>query len=172
MNGDLFAQHGTRVVNVKTEECDVYCGRAMPNRGLLASPWANKYKLETERERSAAIQAFERDLLENPVLLVRLVELRGKRLGCWCRPKPCHCDVLARWADSPSRTLLEAHFRARRSFGRNSTATLAHADWLAFLQHHGLIPETVGSWGRMEEPEAAAALQGLAQVHAGFPRPL
>ncbi|MFP2906201.1 DUF4326 domain-containing protein [Pyxidicoccus sp. 3LFB2] len=26
--------------------------------------------------------------------------LRGKRLGCWCKPGPCHADVLAEWVDA------------------------------------------------------------------------
>ena len=29
-----------------------------------------------------------------PSLLSRLPELRGKALGCWCAPEPCHADVL------------------------------------------------------------------------------
>jgi hypothetical protein len=29
-----------------------------------------------------------------PDLLNRLDELKGKTLGCWCRPLPCHGDVL------------------------------------------------------------------------------
>lgn len=28
--------------------------------------------------------------------------LRGKRLGCWCKPGPCHGDVLAAWLDTRS----------------------------------------------------------------------
>lgn len=29
-----------------------------------------------------------------------LLGLRGKRLGCWCKPGPCHADVLSAWVDS------------------------------------------------------------------------
>jgi len=28
-------------------------------------------------------------------------ELKGKVLGCWCHPKECHGDVLARIANEP-----------------------------------------------------------------------
>lgn len=28
------------------------------------------------------------------------VALRGKRLGCWCKPARCHADVLASWVDA------------------------------------------------------------------------
>ncbi|MCY1037163.1 DUF4326 domain-containing protein [Corallococcus sp. BB11-1] len=26
--------------------------------------------------------------------------LRGKRLGCWCKPGPCHADVLVAWLET------------------------------------------------------------------------
>ena len=29
-----------------------------------------------------------------------LEPLRGKRLGCWCKPLDCHADVIAEWLDS------------------------------------------------------------------------
>jgi|SRR5215217_7358699 len=29
-----------------------------------------------------------------------VLALRGKRLGCWCKPGPCHADVLVSWLDS------------------------------------------------------------------------
>jgi hypothetical protein len=33
-------------------------------------------------------------LPHKPSLLAKLPELRGKALGCWCAPEPCHGDVL------------------------------------------------------------------------------
>ena len=29
-------------------------------------------------------------------------DLRGKRLGCWCVPLPCHAEVIAEIADAAS----------------------------------------------------------------------
>jgi hypothetical protein len=29
-----------------------------------------------------------------PDILARIPELKGKRLGCWCKPDACHGDVL------------------------------------------------------------------------------
>jgi hypothetical protein len=40
---------------------------------------------------------------EGDVSLEELARLHGKTLACWCHPKPCHCNVLARaaaWAVS------------------------------------------------------------------------
>jgi hypothetical protein len=34
-------------------------------------------------------------LLIQPTLLGALPELKGKRLGCYCKPAECHGDILA-----------------------------------------------------------------------------
>jgi hypothetical protein len=88
-----------RVVHVKAgEPYDVYIGRHTRG-GYKKSIWHNPYNLPknaTPEERDAAIARFEFYLLEErPDLVARLGELRGKVLGCWCAPKPCHGEVLA-----------------------------------------------------------------------------
>jgi hypothetical protein len=45
--------------------------------------------------REHAIKAYRDWLLQKPILIAAAKEeLRGKILGCWCAPKPCHGDVL------------------------------------------------------------------------------
>ena len=90
-----------RVVHCKKEEFDVYVGRG--------SKWGNPYshKEGTLAEhvvgsRSEAIQKFEEYLLSNEELMGSLSELKGKTLGCWCKPKSCHGDILLRYANGPS----------------------------------------------------------------------
>ena len=90
-----------RVVHCKKEEFDVYVGRG--------SKWGNPYshKEGTLAEyvvgsRSEAIQKFEEYLLSNEELMESLSELKGKTLGCWCKPKSCHGDILLRYANGPS----------------------------------------------------------------------
>ena len=39
-------------------------------------------------------------LLGRADLLALLPELRGRRLGCWCAPEPCHAAVIAELADA------------------------------------------------------------------------
>jgi hypothetical protein len=39
-------------------------------------------------------------LLGRADLLALLPELRGRRLGCWCAPAPCHAAVIAELADA------------------------------------------------------------------------
>jgi hypothetical protein len=77
------------------EKTEVYIGRAcyMGGWALARSPWANPYgaKFGTIEARVVAYETYIRN---NPSLLGRLGELRGKVLCCWCRPGPCHGDVL------------------------------------------------------------------------------
>lgn len=87
----------TTVVNVYREACDVRIGRP--------SKWGNPFKLTTGNRgnpeaRAAVIARFEKWIQTQPELLAALPELKGKRLGCYCAPKPCHGDVLARLADA------------------------------------------------------------------------
>lgn len=90
-----------RVVHCKREEFDVYIGRG--------SRWGNPYshKGGTLAEhvvgsRTEAIQKFEEYLLSNEELMRSLPELKGKILGCFCKPKSCHGDILLRYANGPS----------------------------------------------------------------------
>lgn len=46
-----------------------------------------------------ALERYEKWLRAQPELMAMAKMLKGKRLGCWCAPKPCHGDVLARIAE-------------------------------------------------------------------------
>lgn len=87
----------TRVVNRRVDRFDVYIGRP--------SKWGNpfshlsksiaKFRVPFEE----VLPRYEAWLKEQPELMAALGELRGKVLGCWCKPGPCHGDILARLAD-------------------------------------------------------------------------
>lgn len=105
--GRLASPDGpTTVVNIRTSPRHatgpnyVYVGRG---RG---SVWGNPYSHGTNTSarflvatREEAVEKYEEWLLNQPDLLARLPELRGKVLGCWCKPLACHGDVLSRLAD-------------------------------------------------------------------------
>lgn len=79
--------------------CDVYIGRRVQSDywNLDATIWGNPYRLPknpTYGERRGCIEQFRKHLLASPHLMVRLPDLAGKRLGCWCKPDACHGDVL------------------------------------------------------------------------------
>jgi len=82
----------TKVVHCKQEKFDVYIGR--PSR------WGNPYQVGTHGSRERVIESYRAYLRERPELVKAVrQELRGKVLGCWCKPKACHGDVLAAVAE-------------------------------------------------------------------------
>lgn len=81
------------VVHCKKEPYDVYIGRG--------SKWGNPFSHNPRSQakyivatREDAIQKYREWIMTQPELLASLHELKGKVLGCWCRPKSCHGDVL------------------------------------------------------------------------------
>ena len=52
--------------------------------------------------RERVIERYEQWLFGQPRLLAALNELAGKTLACWCAPRACHGDVLARLAAQPT----------------------------------------------------------------------
>ena len=91
----------TRVVHCKKEKYDVYIGRhSDPIKGKWGNPFTHlkdstraEFRVETREE---AIEAYEKWIRTQPQLLQDLKELEGKTLGCWCKPKSCHGDVLVK----------------------------------------------------------------------------
>ena len=81
----------TTVVHCKRHAYDVYIGRP--------SLFGNPFIVGRDGTRAQVIEKFRRYLMDDPELLARLKELRGKLLGCWCSPRACHGDVLAEMAD-------------------------------------------------------------------------
>lgn len=64
------------------------------------SPWGNPFELPADGDRDTVIANYENHYLPyKPSLLDQLHELKGKALGCWCAPEPCHGDVLKNGAD-------------------------------------------------------------------------
>lgn len=80
-----------RVVHCKREPHDVYVGRP--------SVWGNPFKEGVHGTREEVIEMYRHYLLASVRLMAMLPELRGKILGCWCAPKPCHADVLLELAN-------------------------------------------------------------------------
>ena len=78
------------------QDCDVYIGRRWTVGGwdLPQSPWANPFTVKECGSVGRAVARFREYILNKPELLSRIHELGGKRLGCWCKPGPCHGDVL------------------------------------------------------------------------------
>jgi hypothetical protein len=101
-----------RVVHLKiaggkiVQDCDAYIGRQCFRGGwqLRKSPWANPFSAN-KYTREGAIDEYRRYILaqfakDSALWTDRLKELAGaKTLGCWCKPLPCHGDVLVDFLD-------------------------------------------------------------------------
>lgn len=81
---------GTLVVNKYKEGYDIYIGRG--------SKWGNPYTIGIDGTRLEVIEKFKKYLWERikagKITHTDLLELKGKRFGCFCKPQPCHGDVL------------------------------------------------------------------------------
>ena len=75
-----------KVVNLRKEKYDVYIGRG--------SKWGNRFVIGKDGDRDEVIRRYREWILNYKELLSSLHELKGKVLGCFCKPKACHGDVL------------------------------------------------------------------------------
>ena len=76
----------THVVHKSKSPFDVYIGRP--------SKWGNPFEIGVDGNRAEVIEKYREWILTQPKMLSELSELKGKILGCWCSPSPCHGDVL------------------------------------------------------------------------------
>ena len=77
---------------VGVPEGAVYIGRP--------TVWGNPFLVgPRDGTRKQVIQKYREWVLDNPDLIKRLPELRGKDLVCWCAPLACHGDVLLKLAN-------------------------------------------------------------------------
>jgi len=82
----------TRVVHLRREPWDVRIDRR--------SKWGNPFRIPRDGDRATVIRRYaDEHLPAHPELLADLQELRGKTLGCWCKPLACHGDVLVELLD-------------------------------------------------------------------------
>lgn len=92
-------RHADLVKKAVAEGTYVYVGRGQGSR------WGNPFtfKQGTIAEfvvpKDEVLTRYEEWLKQQPQLMESLHELRGKTLGCWCKPNACHGDILARLAD-------------------------------------------------------------------------
>ena len=85
----------TTAVHVKAG-FDVYIGRAMPSHA--PSEFANPFRIGPDGSRNEVLEKYaalvRKRLSEEPSFAQALRRLKGKRLGCWCKPQACHGDIL------------------------------------------------------------------------------
>ncbi|MDC5151038.1 DUF4326 domain-containing protein, partial [Acinetobacter baumannii] len=82
---------------IKKNDVYEYIGRG--------SNWGNPYSMttHTDDDRKSVINSFKYDFERDLLLKARkndIYKLAGKRLGCFCKPFPCHGDILADYLNS------------------------------------------------------------------------
>jgi len=85
----------TKIANInKGEKHDVYIGRG--------TAWGNPYAIGVDGDRDEVIRKykydFDRELLKSNK--EETLVLKGKVLGCHCKPAACHGDVIAEYLNS------------------------------------------------------------------------
>jgi hypothetical protein len=85
----------TKVVNRKNEPYDVYIGRG--------TPFGNPYKIGRDGTRDDVIEKYREHFnkkLKDKSFRDRVKSLKGKVLGCWCKPDACHGDVIIEYLEN------------------------------------------------------------------------
>lgn len=54
----------------------------------------NPFVLGRDGDRSEVLEKYRQWVIGRPKLMSQLGELKGKRLGCVCKPMGCHGDIL------------------------------------------------------------------------------
>jgi len=98
----------TKVVNKKNEDYDINIARVGNNHlnttkigkpGWLGNPYKLKYF-----NRKQSINLYKRDFLKriktDKRFKIAILKLKGKRLGCYCKPKDCHGDIIKEYIES------------------------------------------------------------------------
>ena len=88
--------HKTMVVNIKTypKKDYVFIGRG--------SPFGNPYVIGKDGDRDEVIKKYERDFykkIKNERFRRLVLSLKGKKLGCFCKPEKCHGDIIVQYLE-------------------------------------------------------------------------
>jgi len=98
----------TTIVNIRKKRgqkrpyCDVLIDRS--------SPFGNRHDIglcsvcNKVHDRNQAIAEYKKDFyicLTIPEFRDSVLTLKGKKLGCWCSPLPCHGDVIVEYLENP-----------------------------------------------------------------------
>lgn len=83
----------TRVVHINKDEYDVLIDRS--------TEFGNPYWKGTRSQNVRNFGTyFHQRLRTDPAFRKRVEALAGQTLGCWCKPKACHGDVIAEYLNS------------------------------------------------------------------------
>ncbi|MCI4032933.1 DUF4326 domain-containing protein [Dickeya dianthicola] len=94
----------TRVINIKKDkEFSAVKSNSRYEYIGRGGYWGNPYAMHIDGDREEVIRKFKYDFDFDKfpnITKDKVYELAGKRLGCFCKPAPCHGDVIADFLNS------------------------------------------------------------------------
>ena len=96
-----------KIVNLRKEKYDIYIGRG--------SKWGNPFShlndtlaIYKVKSRNKSIECYKDWILfgDGKYLLDDLDELDNKVLGCFCKPKKCHGDILIELINNKKKNII------------------------------------------------------------------
>ena len=92
----------TEIVNCKTDYYEVYIGQKMGFKLEHSGYYGNPYTLgDYSRKESIFLYRiyFNYRIKTDIVFRNRILKLKGKRLGCFCKPEKCHGDIIKEYLE-------------------------------------------------------------------------
>ena len=102
----------TTVVNLKYKPYRKYIGRHsdLDRAKFGENKFANQYRIGPDGTREDVIAKHKKDFYDNPELQEAVwIELRGRRIGCSCKPLACHGDTYVEYIENRKRIENEAN---------------------------------------------------------------
>jgi len=96
------------VVNLRKEAYDVYIGR--PGKGQHDAPFGNPFIVGIDGERGECAKLFRDWFHSDDPKAKEMRKLARERikpddkLGCFCKPKDCHGDIIAEYINNLNET--------------------------------------------------------------------
>ncbi len=91
----------TTVVNIRSDRYDVYIGRAGKGQ---SGYFGNPFRLTDQSARGSTLEKYREYFLNriqtDSEFKQRILSLKGKKLGCFCKPHPCHGDIIVEYLES------------------------------------------------------------------------
>ena len=89
----------TKLINYRTYNLDKSKIVSIDRRSLFGNPFI----IGTDGNREEVIERYKEyfyTLIKNPTIKKEVLKLKGKTLGCWCTPLPCHGDIIIDYLNS------------------------------------------------------------------------
>jgi len=104
-------------INLTKQPYDVYIGRG--------SLFGNPFYIGVHGNRKEVIELYKQYILNSPELLKAAKALKGKVLGCHCKPAPCHGDILVNIANGVLKVYNKLIIGIDQSYTRTGIAIAA-----------------------------------------------